>query len=183
MIGPLSYMDVLLIGLAAISGFLAMYRGISREVLSIASWAIALGAMAYFILNHEPLAAQAAVSMGLGASGVKIAQAIIGGVIFLAVLILVQILTSQLSDAILDSQVGPIDRVLGFLFGVARAYMIVLLLFMGYQWFFPDAKAQHEFVTKSMSKPIMDSGSRALQPTFLWLAEKIQQKITKDKPA
>jgi membrane protein required for colicin V production len=183
MIGPLSYMDVLLIALALISGLLAMYRGISREVLSIASWLAALGAMAYFILNHQALAEQASVSMGLGASGVKIAQAVIGGLIFLAVLILVQVLTSQLSDAILDSQVGPIDRVLGFVFGVARAYMIVLLLFMGYQWFFTDEKTQHDFVKKSISKPIMDSGSRALQPTFLWLAEKIQQKITKDKPA
>jgi membrane protein required for colicin V production len=183
MIGPLSYMDALLIVLALVSGLLAMYRGISREVLSIGSWVAALGAMAYFILNHQALAEQAAVAMGLGANGVKIAQAVIGGLIFLTVLILVQVLTSQLSDAILDSQVGPIDRVLGFVYGVLRAYVIVLVMFMGYQWFFQTAEAQHDFVKKSISKPIMDSGSRALQPTFLWLADKIQQKITKDKPA
>lgn len=35
MIGPLSYIDIALLALATISGLLAMYRGLGRELLSI----------------------------------------------------------------------------------------------------------------------------------------------------
>ena len=41
MIGPLTYLDAALIAVALISGLLAMYRGLTREVLSIVSWAVA----------------------------------------------------------------------------------------------------------------------------------------------
>ena len=38
MVGPLSYLDVFLIAISLISGLLAMYRGLTREILSILSW-------------------------------------------------------------------------------------------------------------------------------------------------
>ena len=43
MIGPFSYLDVALLAVAFLSGLLAMYRGLTREVLSILSWAVAAG--------------------------------------------------------------------------------------------------------------------------------------------
>ncbi len=44
----------------------------------------------------------------------------IGGVIFLIVLIIVHLITSRISDTVLDSRVGAIDRILGLAFGVVR---------------------------------------------------------------
>ena len=44
-----SYLDAGVLALALISGLLAMYRGFSREVLSIGSWLVAAGAAAYFV--------------------------------------------------------------------------------------------------------------------------------------
>ena len=52
---------------------------------------------------------------------VAVAQIVIGAVIFLIVLIVVHLITARISDAILDSRVGMIDRVLGFMFGVRAA--------------------------------------------------------------
>ena len=40
---PISWLDVILIVIMLISGFLAMVRGFTREVLSIFSWAVAGG--------------------------------------------------------------------------------------------------------------------------------------------
>ena len=48
MIGPLTYLDVGLIALAIISGLLAMYRGLGRELLSIISWIVSGVAGLYF---------------------------------------------------------------------------------------------------------------------------------------
>ena len=56
MLGPLTYLDAALVALAILSGLLAMYRGFTREVLSILSWVAALGALLYFVLYHKPAA-------------------------------------------------------------------------------------------------------------------------------
>ena len=109
MIGPLTYLDVALIAMSLISGLLAMYRGLTRELLSILSWAIAAGAVLYFVLNHKELAKEMAQQMG---TQIPIAQIAVGSVIFLVVLIIVHLVTARISDMILDSQVGMIDGLL-----------------------------------------------------------------------
>ncbi len=139
MIGPLTYLDVALLALSLISGLLAMYRGLTRELLSILSWAIAAGAVLYFVLNHKKLAEEMAQQMG---TQVPIAQVAIGSVIFLIVLIIVHLITARISDAILDSQVGMIDRVMGLAFGVARGMLIITILYMFSAWFM--CKASHK---------------------------------------
>src|SRR5262249_23768026 len=48
-IGPFTILDIALLAIIFISGMVAMYRGLTREVLSILSWVIAAGAVAYFI--------------------------------------------------------------------------------------------------------------------------------------
>ena len=40
--------------------------------------------------------------------------------VFIATLIVVSIITVRISDMILDSRIGALDRTLGFLFGLAR---------------------------------------------------------------
>lgn len=139
MIGPLSYLDVALIALSLISGLLAMYRGLTRELLSILSWAVAAGAVLYFVLNHKALAEEMAQQMGTRPA---IAQIAIGSVIFLIVLIIVHLVTARVSDMILDSQVGMIDRVAGLLFGVARGVLIITILYMFGAWFL--CKSSHK---------------------------------------
>ena len=124
-----SYLDAAVLALALISGLLAMYRGFSREVLSIGSWLAAAGAAAYFIFFQKPLAER--ISQQMSIPSVQITQIGAGALIFLVTLIIVHLITSRVSDLILDSRVGMIDRVLGFLFGIARAYLLVLVPYMG----------------------------------------------------
>lgn len=132
MIGPLTYLDALVIAICFISGLLAMYRGLSRELLSILSWLVAGIAVLYFYFTQEEIAADVARQMG---TKLQIAQIAISAIIFLIVLILVHILTSRLSDAVLDSSVGLIDRILGFGFGVIRGFLLIVIPFMMVDWF------------------------------------------------
>src|SRR5947208_2755641 len=118
--GFLSYLDAILLAVMAISGLVAMYRGFTREVLSIVSWLAAGRALLYFIKFHRPLAEQLATQFANPPQPVHvyIAQVAIGAVVFLFVLIVVHLITSHISDTVLDSRVGAIDRVLGLGFGV-----------------------------------------------------------------
>jgi membrane protein required for colicin V production len=153
MLGPLTYLDAGLLVIALLSGLLAMYRGFAREVLSILSWVIALAAVAYVVLFQEGIAKDLATQVGVQ---LPIAKVALGGVVFLIVLIVVHLVTSRISDSILDSRIGMIDRVLGFVFGVARGLVLVVIPFMFFEEFVPEAKGgQPVWVAKAKTLPLI----------------------------
>jgi membrane protein required for colicin V production len=160
MIGPLTYLDAALIAVAFISGLLAMYRGFAREMLSIVSWLVAAGAVLYFVLYHKPFAEEMAQQMGVQ---VAIAQIVVGALIFVIVLIVVHLITARLSDAILDSRIGMIDRILGFIFGVFRGFILIVIPFMFYEAFFPEPEQQYPWVRDSASLPYVKATGDALR--------------------
>jgi membrane protein required for colicin V production len=154
MIGPLTYLDAALIAIAFLSGLLAMYRGLTREILSILSWAVAAGAVLYFVLFHKKFAEDMAQQINVQ---VPIAQVAIGAVIFLIVLVVVHLMTARISDSILDSRIGMIDRVLGFAFGVIRGFVLVVIPYMFYESFVPDVRQQLPWVREARSLPLIKS--------------------------
>ncbi|MEO1207583.1 MAG: CvpA family protein [Pseudomonadota bacterium] len=164
MIGSLTYLDAALIAVAFISGLLAMYRGLTRELLSILSWIVAALAVLYFVISHKPFAEDIAAQMQ---AQVPIVQVAIGALIFLIVLIVVHLITARISDTILDSQVGMFDRILGFLFGVARGFVLIVIPYMFYVSFFPDEEEHYDFVRKAQTLPAIKSTGQAIQSTLL----------------
>ncbi len=174
MIGPLSYLDIGLLGLAFLSGLLAMYRGFAREVLSIVSWAVAGGAGAYVWLKQAGLAAEMTQSLSLPHP--LIASVGLSAAAFLITLVVVHLITSRMSDAILDSRIGVIDRSLGFVFGAVRGFMIVLIPYMFYSVYGPPEKDQFDWVKKSVFRSTLDRSSAALKPPLLAVVEKLSSK-------
>jgi membrane protein required for colicin V production len=81
--------------------------------------------------------------------------------VFIATLIVVSIITVRISDMILDSRIGALDRTLGFLFGLARGLLIVVVAFMFFSWLVPD-KQRPDWVTGAKSRVV-------LQGTGDWL--------------
>lgn len=154
MIGPLTYLDAALLAVAFISGLLAMYRGLTRELLSIVSWAVAGAAVLYFVVYHKQFAKEMADQMG---TQLPVAQIVIGAIVFLIVLIVVHLLTARISDSILDSRVGMIDRVLGFVFGVMRGFVLIVIPYMFYEAFYPEPKQQLVWVREAKSLPMIKS--------------------------
>ena len=154
MLGPLTYLDAALLAVALLSGLLAMYRGLTREVLSILSWIVAAAAVLYFVLYHRQTAEQLAVQFH---APLTVAQVVVGGIIFLIVLIIVHLITARISDTILDSRVGIIDRILGFAFGVLRGFVLVVIPYMFYESFVPDPNQQFPWVREASSLPYIKS--------------------------
>ena len=152
---PITWLDILLLGVMLISGLLAMIRGFMREVLSIAAWGAA--AIATVLLYNRLLPiAQANISNDIVAKG-----AVIAGV-FLGTLLLVSIVTVRISDMILDSRIGALDRTLGFLFGLARGLVIVVVAFLFFAWLVPTDK-QPEGVRNAKSRVVLQGTGDWLQ--------------------
>lgn len=146
---PITLLDILLLVVMLISGLLAMIRGFMREVLSIAAWGIAALVTLYSYSRVLPLAKQY-FSSDMLAAGVAI-----GGV-FLLTLLIVSIITVRISDMVLDSRVGALDRTLGFLFGLGRGLIIVVVAFLFFSWLVPD-RSQPEWVRGAKSKVVLQS--------------------------
>jgi membrane protein required for colicin V production len=154
MIGPLTYLDVAVLAIASLSGLLALYRGLTREVLSILSWGVAAGAVLYFVLYHRRIAEEMAQQIQ---APVQFAQIGIGVIIFLIVLVVVHLITARISDTILDSRIGMIDRILGLAFGVFRGFVLVVIPYMFAESFVPDLKQQVAWVREAKSLPLIKS--------------------------
>ena len=108
---PITWLDLILLLVMLVSGLLAMIRGFMREILSIAAWGIAALTTLYSYSRVLPT-----VQQYFSSNTVATAVTVVS--IFLLTLMLVSILTVRISDLILDSRVGALDRTLGFLFGL-----------------------------------------------------------------
>ena len=146
---PVTLLDLILLGVMLISALLAMIRGFMREILSIAAWAAAALATLYFYSRLLPVA-KSYFNNDYVAAG-----AVIGGV-FLGTLLIVSIVTIRVSDMILDSRIGALDRTLGFLFGLGRGLIIVVVAFLFFDWLVPT-KSQPDWVRGAKSKVVLQS--------------------------
>jgi membrane protein required for colicin V production len=144
---PFSVLDIALIGVMLISGVLAMVRGFMREVLSIASWGLAALVTLSAYSKAVPIAKQY-ISNEMIATGAAV------GALFLGTLLVVSLFTVKISDMILDSRVGALDRSLGFLFGLARGLVIMVVAYLFLVWLVPS-KSQPSWVADARSKPVL----------------------------
>jgi membrane protein required for colicin V production len=145
---PLTLLDIVLLVVMLVSALLAMVRGFMREVLSIASWAAAAILTIYLFPRLKPVALQY-VNNDLAASAIVIVG------VFLGTLLIVSVITIKISDMILDSRVGALDRTLGFLFGLARGLIIVVVAYMFFDWFVPQRKP--DWISNAKSQTVLSS--------------------------
>lgn len=113
--------------LVLISAILATARGLTREILSLATWAGSAAVAAYMYFNHldfargyiqEPIVADVATVL----------------VSFILALIVLHLITMRIADFVVDSKIGPLDRTLGFIFGVARGVLIAVVVVIFGEW-------------------------------------------------
>ena len=146
---PITILDGILIFVMLASALLAMIRGFTREVFSIASWVAAALITYLYWEDVLPFVKEyiADKNLSLGAT--------VAGLFFIT-LIVVSLITMRISDLILDSRAGPLDRTLGFIFGAARGLILVVIAVLFLNFFIaPDR--QPVWIAEAKSKPWLDS--------------------------
>jgi membrane protein required for colicin V production len=145
---PITLLDGILVGFTLVSAMLAMVRGFSREVLSIASWAAAAIAAYFFypiVLPYvTPYIDQEQLAIAASAAAV-----------FFIALIIVTLITMKIADFIIDSRVGALDRTLGFLYGAARGILVVAVGLLFFNWLV--AANQPAWVANAKSRPLLET--------------------------
>ncbi|QIB32533.1 CvpA family protein [Ancylobacter pratisalsi] len=146
----MTLLDIILIAVMVISGLLAMVRGLVREVFAIASWVIAAGVTLYGYPLVLPYAKQHIAND-------TFAMAATVGAVFLLTLLIVSIITVRISDLVLDSRIGALDRTLGFLFGLARGFLIMVVALLFFNWLVQNEQGQPDWIRDARSKVVLQS--------------------------
>ena len=151
---PITLLDGILVGFTLVSAMLAMVRGFSREILSIASWVAA--AIAAFFLYPQVLP-----YVRPYIDNEQLAMVAAAGVVFIVALIIVTLITMKIADWIIDSRIGALDRTLGVLYGAARGILVVAVALLFFNWLVgANAPA---WVTQAKSGPLLESIGTALE--------------------
>lgn len=146
---PVTLLDLIVISVMLLSGLLAMVRGFLREVFSIVSWLAAAAVTLFFYPQLLPITKQYV-------SQDTVALAVTVGILFLGTLLIVSIVSARISDAVLDSRIGALDRTLGFAFGLARGLLVMVVAFLFFNWLVPD-KSQPPWVLDAKSRPVLQN--------------------------
>jgi membrane protein required for colicin V production len=151
---PVALLDLIVLGVVLLSALLAAVRGFTREVLAIVSWVAAAVAA---LLLHPHLLPYVKTHI----ANPTIALVVTIAAIFLVTLIIVSFITVQLSDFVLDSRIGAVDRSLGFLFGAARGFLICVVGFIFFNWLV-KTDMQPDWVLQARSRPLLQSTGDSL---------------------
>jgi len=161
--------DIGVLALLLVSAVLAYFRGLVHEVLSIGGWIGAAFATIYgfpYLRPHARTLTDIEILADFGA----------GVVIFVVSLVLFSLVARSISKRVKDSALNAVDRSLGFLFGIVRGALVVVVAYIGLGLVYP-ADEQPDWITQARSMELVAPGAA-------WLTAMIPDDLTgggKDK--
>lgn len=132
---PLNVLDIAVIVVLLISAVLAYARGFVGEVLNIGAWIGAVFAVIYGAHHVKPYVAEYL-------PGDMVAYIASGVVVFILSLAILSMLTRKISSDVKGSALGPLDRALGFLFGLIRGALILAGCYIASDWAVPRTSVE-----------------------------------------
>lgn len=145
-------------------------RGLVQEVLSLAAWVLA--AFAIYSL-HATLTRMLSIYLDAEPATSLLAFALLLLIPYAAMIVI----ANNVGEASRNSILGPIDRVLGFGFGVLKGGLIVVfafsLLALGFDTMW-GYKGRPAWITTARTYPVVDASSRGLVELIAERREKLR---------
>lgn len=149
---PINPFDTAVIVIILLSGGLAFLRGFTREVLSLLAW-VGAAAATWFLFPFVRPIGQGLVSPSWLADGASALG------VFIPSLIILWLLSHNLSQQVKSSRVGALDHTLGFIFGLGRGAVLVSILFLGLGWLVPMQPSPPDWVGNARTLPLVSYGA------------------------
>ncbi len=172
--------DGIVAAIIILSAILAYSRGFVRESLAILGWIGAAVLAFVFAGAMRPLIAQIPYVDKIIADNCELGMIAGFAVVFALALVVFSILTPLFSSVVQRSALGGVDQGMGFLFGVARGVLLVVIAFIVYDRVMTTQRV--EMVDQSRSAQVFRSMSGQLndqipQDAPGWLAARFEQLV------
>lgn len=152
--GAFNSADLVIVGFVLVSGVWAFARGLTRELLGIAGWVGAGAVTIYGFYSVRPYGRALIADE-------TIADIATGIVLFLVALLLLTGLSGALSRSVRESDLGALDRLMGFVFGLARGSALICLGYLLVSYLVP-ARAVPVWLTAARTFPLIERGANIL---------------------
>lgn len=147
----LTSFDILFIVIVGLSALFGLSRGFTAAILSFLAWIAATLVTLYALPALRPMAQK-------WVEPATLADIIIVIVVGFGSLFLFKLIANKTGDAIKGGVLGPLDRVLGALFGLLRGVLVITLLFMLAIWVIPR-KSLPDWIVAARTRPIVEYGA------------------------
>ncbi len=152
---PVNPIDILVAAVLLLSAILAFSRGAVREILGVGAWVGAAFATVYGFPHLRPFARELIESQ-------LIADAAAALVLFVVALILLVVTSQVIAGRIQGSRLGPLDRSLGFIFGLARGAVLICLAYLLFVWAMAP-EDRPPWIAKAKTMPYIVKGAKAIR--------------------
>ena len=119
----MTWVDLVVLAVLAVSALVAFLRGLVREVLGLAAWVGAIFAGVWALPRVRPQLQQ-----WFGTT--PWVDPVAFGVVFVIALIVLMLISRWISALVRASPVGGLDRTLGLVFGLARGAAVLVLAYI-----------------------------------------------------
>ncbi len=154
-------LDVLLFIALIFSGGLAYSRGFMREILAIGTWILA---GLFTRVGAETLSPIMANMFGTSSVVGSIISYII---VFVFGIFVASFIIKKLATKLHETDFKSADKSLGFIFGLARGFLLVSGVYIGVLWFFPQENERPHWVVNSRSRPLLRQGAVLIDSLFI----------------
>ena len=152
---PVTIGDLIVVGILLASGLLAFARGFVHETLAVGAWVGAIVAAFYLYPDVAPYAEPYLPDP-------RLANIAAGFAVFLVTIIPLLLLTRFLSKRVQGSALNALDRSLGFVFGLVRGALLVVLIYIGVDFLWREEQ-QPEWLREARSRPLVVEGADFLR--------------------
>lgn len=141
----LNNLDVVFLIITGISALVGIARGMTKELLSLAGWVLAAAAVFYLVPLVDPMTQKYIAS--------KVLASVVSGMLILILFCIIWILTvDKIASLVRSSKLSALDRILGFIFGMARGIVIVILIAMMITTLIPEESKKGVFAESKYFK-------------------------------
>jgi len=158
-------LDIAVAVVVLLSAWMAYSRGFVREAFSLGTWIGAVAVTLYFYpqashFAREHIQTQFAADLAAG------------GGLFVGSFFVLRMIGGAIAEAVASSEHNTLDRSAGFLFGLFRGGLLVVVAYMAFTWFVPEDE-QPPWLTEAKVTPMLQEGARKL-------SEVLPSSLTKD---
>ena len=135
----LNNLDVVFLVIVGVSALVAIARGVTKELLSIIGWVLAGVSVYYLLPVVDPIMKKYIAS--------EVLSGLVSGMVILIMFCIFWVLAAdKISTQIRFSKLSALDRILGFIFGIFRGVVIVILLQIMISSLIPEESQKGVFV-------------------------------------
>ena len=153
---------LLLVGGGLVQGW---FKGFAGEVLSLASWIVAIVALKLF---HTPVTNALTGAVGTPSGAAVLAFALVFGITF----IIGKIVARRVGGGVRKSVIGPVDRILGSGFGALKGLIFATLAYLAanlvYDTIWGRTAQRPEWMASSRTYPLLYASGNAIVEFVAW---------------